>query len=251
MQDTVFHENTSIRGVRPLSSVLKTLSVLDLLGSKPNVMRLSEIARETGMSRSTALQKLVTLVQAGWVEQAEGAYRLSLRTTRVANAALEQASLGERIVPFLERLVAKVGETASLAVIEGVSACIVQRVESSGILRAELHVGAPLDLFHSASGRILVAFADQALIDRLRKNGVQLPDEKTLAQVRREHFAPSSGRSFQGVRGIAAPIFDSSGRCITALSLVGPLPRFSVERLRPHLERSAKEIIACLQGRAP
>ena len=73
-----------------------------------------------------------------------------------------------------------------------------------------------------------MAFVDLNVVERLRKLHVSLPGEKVLAKVRREKFAPSSGRSFLGVRGVAAPIFDAGGACIAALSLVGPLPRFTI-----------------------
>lgn len=251
MQDTVFYKKTRPSvGVRPLSSVLKTLHLLDLLASGPTAMRASDIAKSSKMSRATAHQKLVTLVEAGWAEQtADGSYRLTLQATRVGNAALAQAGIGERVVPILQRLVTESGETASLAVLDGKHARIVQRVESDGILRAELRVGALLDLDHSASGRVLVAFADPSVLDRLRKQQVSLPPERLLAQVRREHFAPSSGRSFVGVHAVAAPVFDGGGACIAALSLVGPLPRFSVERTRPPLMRAATAINDSIRGK--
>jgi DNA-binding IclR family transcriptional regulator len=253
MKDGVFHTKTSRDGgVRPLSSVLKTLQLLDQLGSGEHAMRLIELATAAGMSRSTAHQKLVTLMKAGWAEQtADGAYRLSLHATRIGIAALAQASLGERIVPFLQKLVAESGETASLAVLHGSQARIVQRVESEGVLRAELHVGALLDLSHSASGRVLMAFADSNVIERLRRQRASLPSSSLLAQVRRDKFAVSSGKSFDGVRGVAAPIFDAGGSCIAAVSLVGPLPRFTVERTRPPLRRAAAAINDFICGPKP
>jgi DNA-binding IclR family transcriptional regulator len=246
MKDNVFHRKT---GVRPLSSVLKTFQLLDQLGSSQKPMRLIDIANAARMSRATAHQKLVTLAHAGWVEHTpEGSYRLTLQATRFGIAALAQASLGERVMPFLQELVTESGETASLAVIDGTQARIVQRVESNGILRAELHVGSLLDLEHSASGRILIAFAGPELVARLRKQNAPLPGERLLAQVRREHFAPSSGKSFAGVRGVAAPVFDAGGACIAAVSLVGPLPRFSIDKARAPLVRAASAINEFIRG---
>jgi DNA-binding IclR family transcriptional regulator len=251
MEDSVFYSNTEEAGVRPLSSALKTLHVLDLLGSQERPVRLAEVARASGMSRATAHQKLVTLVRAGWIEHtAEGAYQLSLHAARIGSMALAHAGLGERLVPFLRELVAAAGETASLAVMDGAKAHIVQRVEAAGMLRADLHVGAMLDLAESASGRVLVAFADAPTLDRLRHDGVPLPAEKLLAQVRRERFAASSGKSFAGVRGAAVPIFGPHGGCTAALSLVGPLPRFNVERARAPLQRAAAAIDQYVRGRA-
>lgn len=249
MTDVVFYSKTTPGGVRPLSSVLKTLRVLDLLGREQKVMRGIDIAKATGMSRGSAHQKLVTLVQAGWVEQTpEGGYRLTLHASRVGNAALAQASLGDRVVPFLQRLVNETGETASLAVIDDDKACIVQRVESAGVLRAELRVGALLDLADSASGRVLVAFADEAQRERWRAAGTPLPDAKLLAEARRTCFVPSSGKSFDGVRAVAVPIFTANGTCLAALSLVGPLPRFSIEKTRAPIRRCADEINAFIRG---
>ena len=244
MADSVFYQKTSPSGgVRPLSSVLKAFQVLNALGAESRAMRVTEVAQATGMGRATAHQKLVTLVHAGWVEQIDsGAYRLTFHASRVGNAALEQASLGERILPFLQTLAAEAGETASVAVMDDEKCCIVQRVESHGILRAELRVGAQLDMEHSASGRVLTAFADPILLGRLRKKRVALADPSLLARIRRERFASSSGRSFAGVRGVAAPIFDASGACIAALSLVGPLPRFTIEKTREPLKRAAEAI---------
>jgi IclR family KDG regulon transcriptional repressor len=230
MEDSVFYRKTEpTRGVRPLSSVLKTLALVDVLAQQGRPVRLADIARAAKTSRGTAHQKLVTLVQAGWIEQVGGAYRLSLHATHIASAALEQADLGERVVPFLEELVAKAKETASLAVVDGV-------------LRADLHVGALLDLQHSASGRVLAAFARERLIDEWRRRKVPLPDAKTLDQVRREKFAVSSGMSYEGVRAIGAPVFDARGECAAALTLVGPVPRFDINRLRPLIEKAAVRV---------
>ena len=62
MSDVVFYKNTQVSGVRPLSSVLKTLQVLDTLGAESRAMRVTDVAQATGMSRATAHQKLITLV---------------------------------------------------------------------------------------------------------------------------------------------------------------------------------------------
>jgi IclR family transcriptional regulator, KDG regulon repressor len=250
MGDAVFYTNTS-SGVRPLTSVLKAFEILDALGSQARPLRVTEVAHATRMSRATAHQKLVTLVRAGWVEQIDsGAYRLTLHASRVGNAALAQASLGERIMPLLQSLVAETGETASIAVIDGDKCSIVQRVESHGVLRAELRVGAQLDIAHSASGRVLSAFADPIMLARLRSSAVTLAEESLLARVRKERFAASSGRSFLGVRGVAAPVFDAGGQCIAAISLVGPLPRFTIEKTRGPLKRTAEAINKFIKGQA-
>jgi DNA-binding IclR family transcriptional regulator len=122
-------------------------------------------------------------------------------------------------------------------------------VESTGVLRADLHIGALLDLQHSASGRVLAAFAREHMLTEWRRRKVPLPDAKVLDQVRREKFAVSSGMSYEGVRAIGAPVFDNRGECAAALTLVGPVPRFNINRLRPMVEKAAARMSEHMRAR--
>ena len=240
----------SPKGVRPLSSVLKTLAVLDAMAEARKSLRLVELARMLGAERATVYQRLVTLIEAGWVEQLEdGSFRLTMHAARLTNAALEQANLGVRIVPLMQELVDATGETASLAVLDGPGARIVQRVESEGILRAELKVGAMLSFDNSASGQILAAYLPPDRMQRMIDNGVTPPPADVLERVRREGYAVSGPR-LEGIVANAAPVFEASGRCIAALSLVGPKPRFDAEKTRPALCESAAKITQMLRGQS-
>ena len=236
-------------GVRPLSTVLKTLSVLDLLAEKSKGMRLVDVARELNLQRATAYQRLLTLVEAGWIEtDDQGLYRLSMHATRIASAALEQADLGTRAESVMTHLVEEVRETASLAVLDRGQPCIISRVESQSLLRAEQKIGTVLSLKGSASGRALVAFGGEAMISRLRQNGHDLPDDAILEKIRTSGYAVSSGYTQSGVKGIAAPVFDLHDRCRATLSLVVPETRFDLERLKAPLLEAAHAITRILQG---
>jgi DNA-binding IclR family transcriptional regulator len=237
-------------GVRPLSSALKVLALLDRLAARRGSARLADLAAESGEGRATIYQRLLTLVVAGWVEQLpDGSYRLTLRAARLARAATEQAGLGDRAMRVLQALVAEVKETASLAVLEGEMPCIVQRVEPAGVLRVELRVGAALSLSGSASGRVLVAFADAATLLRLRLSGADLPEDAVCTEVRRQGFAVSSGHSIEGIRAAAVPVRDAEGRCLAALSLVGPSQRFDAAAWVAPLLGAATRLTAMLEGR--
>lgn len=229
-------------GVRPLSTVIKTLALLDVLAASTRPMRLQEIATVARLSRATAYQRLLTLAEAGWIEQDEQLrYRFSMHVTRFAAAALEQADLGRRVQPVLERLVEEVHETASLAVLDRGLPCIVSRVDSDSVLRAEQKIGTTMSLEGSASGRVLTAFADEATLRRLKGGGHGLASEDILADTRRDGYAISSGYTQVGVRAVAAPVFDTSGKCVATLSLVMPDIRFDIDRFKTALLRAAAE----------
>lgn len=239
-------------GVRPLGSVLKALSVLDTLGRAEREMRLVEVAEAVGGSRATTYQKLVTLIAAGWAEHTPGGgYRLSLHAANIGQAALEQASLGERATTIMEELVFEVHETASLAVLRGVQAQLVKRVEAEVVVRAQVRVGTLLSLDQSSSGRVLTAFATDDLRESLLRRGAQLASAAVLAGVQRDGYAISTGRDTPGVQSVAGPVFDAQDRCVYALSVVAPVPRFDASRYVRPLLRATERLTQSMSGPRP
>lgn len=236
-------------GVRPLSSALKTLEVLDALGESVSPMRLVDLARIVGGSRATVYQRLLTLVRAGWVELThDGLYRLSLHAARVGDAALAHASLGDRAEAVLRELADRTGETASLAVVDDGRIRIARRAEPHGVLKAELRVGAVLTLDGSASGRILAAFLPQASLDALLHAGGTLADPHVIAAARATGYATSSQRDMPDVMAVAVPVDDAQQQCYAALSLVGPVSRFDAQALLGPLRDAATALSAMHRG---
>lgn len=236
--------------MRPLSTALRTFEVLGHFSGQSHPQKLGEVALALGLSRATAYQRLLTLVAAGWLEQDDvGRYRLSMLATKFAAAALEQANLGARAEPALSRLVSQVRETASLSILDRGLPCIVARVEAGGMLRAEQKIGTYMELAGSASGRVLVAFADEAMRARLRDSGEALPAEETLREVRANGYAVSSGYTNSGVKAIAAPVYDIHGHCRATVSLLAPEFRFDLDRFCAPLVDAADAISRVLQGR--
>ena len=236
-------------GVRPLGSVLKALTVLNTLGRAEREMRLVEVAEAVGGSRATTYQKLVTLIAAGWVEHtASGGYRLSLHAANVGQAALEQASLGERATTIMEELVFEVHETASLALLHGVNAQLVKRVEAEVVVRAQVRVGTLLSLDQSSSGRVLTAFATEELRESLLRRDAQLASVAVLKEVQRRGYAISTGRDTPGVQSVAGPVFDAQQRCVYALSVVAPVLRFEATRYVRPLLRATERLTQLMSG---
>lgn len=222
---------------------------MEMLAKSPRGMKLQEVATSLGLSRPTAYQRLLTLSEAGLIEQDEQSrYRLSMHLCRFAAAALEQADLGARVLPILQDLVHEVKETASLAVLDRNVPCIVSRIEADRVLRAEQKIGTTMSLEGSASGRILTAFADEATLRQLKESGEQLAADEIIAAARLNNYAISSGYTQVGVRAVAAPVFDLHGKCTAALSLVMPETRFKLDDLKAPLLRAAEEITKLQQG---
>ncbi|OSP54779.1 transcriptional regulator [Pseudoruegeria sp. SK021] len=235
--------------MRPLSTVLKTLEIIDFFSRQGAPVRLGAVSSDLGLSRATAYQRLFTLVEAGWLDQdATGAYRLTMFATRLAAAALEQTDLGTRVEPVLSRLADRIKETVSLAVIDRGLPCIVARVETNTLLRAVQQIGTMLSLDGSASGRVLCAFAEGHILDRLRTGEHPLPTEEIMQKVRADGYAISSGYTQSGVIGMAVPVFDARQKVIATVSLVQPEGRFDLAAILEPMLEAAAEISGLLQG---
>jgi IclR family acetate operon transcriptional repressor len=234
---------------RQLSSTLKCLALLDILAEMPGAAGVSELARASGAGRGTVHQQLSTLVAAGWVERLEGGtYRLSLHATRISRAALEQANLGSRVLPIMETLAADTGEAISLAVLDGASALIVQRVESGQTLRADLRIGTRMPLATTASGHVLAACALPHQLELLRDGGVALAAPPVLDTVRERGFAVVCDEYLTGISAVAAPVRDGVGRVVAALSIAGPTMRLGIEETVPLVTGAARDLDALLAG---
>lgn len=238
-------------GVKPIAAALKTLALLTLIGRAERPLRLVDLAKASGDSAPTTYQKLLTLVQAGWLEQTEdGRYRLSFLAVQMGQAALEQANIGERVTPILQGLALAMGESVSLAEFSGLAVRIVRRIEAEVVVRAQVRVGTLLSLNDSASGRVLTAYASPDFLAELRQRGATLAGAALLAEVRANGYAISSGKDTPGARTLAMPVFDSNRRCPFALSVVAPAERFHPERYMKGLQAAADNLSAVLGGGA-
>lgn len=236
---------------RPLSSVLKCFDLLELIARADGPMRLADVARACAESRATTYQRLLTLTTAGWVERLDdGTYRLSLRACRFANTALEQAGLGERALPYLEKLTAVTGETSSLIALENDRIIIAQRVEAHGMLRTDLRIGAEMSFLDSGSGRIWTSFGPPGLVERLNAQGVAIIPGEQREEIRRQGYAVAGGgQTLAGISVIAVPVLGEQGECLFSLSLVGLENRFRPETAIEEITATAREIGTLLAGR--
>jgi DNA-binding IclR family transcriptional regulator len=234
---------------RELGSVRKCLDLLELMATRTEPSSLSELARTLETPRGSIHQRLATLVGAGWVEQTlESRYKLSLRLAVLGLAALQQTNLGGPVRQAMDQLAAETHERVDLAVLDADAAVIVERVESSEVLRAEYPIGTRLPLAHSAAGKVLVAFATPAMRDNLAHLGVELPPEASLERVRAEGAAIAIDEYLPGVAAASAPLVDKGGRVVAALSLSAPSSRFVRDRSAAQVLAVTRELNAVVGG---
>ena len=233
-----------------LTTAIKCLETLDLIAELPASARLAELARIAGESRATMYQRLFTLAEAGWIDRLpDDTYRLSMRASRIAAAALAQAGFGERAQPLLEELAETLGDTVSLVMLEQERLIITQRAEGQGVLRADLRVGTELSYKDSSSGAIWLAFGPEHLTGRLEAAAISLPTRRRIDKVRAERVSiGGGGKSLPGISTIAVPVFDQRGICLASLSISTPEARFEPTVALPALRNVAGRLAEIASG---
>ncbi len=231
---------------RLLGSAMRCLALLDALATESGPVGVSDLARRIDGRRGTIHQQLRTLVAAGWVEvDADAKYRLTLRALSIATAVLEQADLGSRILPTLTSLAARTGETASIAVLDGDAAMIVQRVAADRALKADIKPGTRMPLAKSASGRVLIAFCGAAELERTRATGVPLPADAIVRGAFETGYAAQHDEYLEGMSSIAVPI-PPTQLGSAALAITAPTARYDEDRALGELRDAASEIVSLL-----
>jgi IclR family transcriptional regulator, KDG regulon repressor len=248
-------------------SVQRALNVLDLVASRPLDLGVTEVAAALGLPKSTAHRLLFNLQARGLVEQdpATERYRAGLRLFTLGAGALDRSTeknaLRSTSHRFLEELVARVGETGYLGILDRGEVLYLDSVEGPSAMRAASPTGARRPLHCTAIGKVLLAFGPPAASDRLigaeplparTSKTVTDPDEfrEGLARIRQEGYALDVGEFEEGLACMAAPVFGHDGAVLAAIGLSGPAWRLVDTRLATAIEslRQAAQAVSAEMG---
>jgi IclR family transcriptional regulator, pca regulon regulatory protein len=240
-----------------VQSLERGLAVIRAFGAERPELRLSDVARETGLTRAAARRFLLTLVRLGYVRQDGNTFSLRPRVLELGYAYLSALSLPEVAQPHMETLVSEVNESSSVAVLDDLDIVYVARVPTQRIMTITIAVGTRLPAYATSMGRVLLAGLDRgALEERLERMEIErltlttVPDLGTLRQriddVRDAGWAAVDQELEQGVRSAAVPIRDATLGVAAALNVSVHATRMTMQVLRrqvvPRLLRTAEAI---------
>jgi IclR family pca regulon transcriptional regulator len=252
-------------------SLERGLAILSAFRSGRPILGVTELAREVGLSRSTAHRYVSTLATLGYLRQdAETRkYRLGPRVFDLGFAALNSMELREVAAPHLRELSDQTGYTVNMAVLDGLDIVYVERCRSARAGQREidlnLHVGSRLPAYCTSLGKVLLAYlpdderaAALARVDFARRGPNTLLSEEALGaelqHVREDGFAINNEELAYGLRSIAAPVFAHDGRAVAGINLAVHRTMVSMEELvadlSSQLRRAADAISAQLGYRA-
>jgi DNA-binding IclR family transcriptional regulator len=250
----------------PVGVIGKVLSILELLDNVPGGLQLNQIAEETGINKSTAHRFLSHLESEGYLfRDGFGNYMVGAKLSRLGSGASFQSTLSKLARPVMENLRKMSGETINLAVLDGTDVLYIDVLETVHTFRLVTQIGSHLPFYSTALGKAMVAAIEDStrleeLLSRVEfepttprsiNNIAKL--KKQLSVIHRRGYALDDEEAVAGVRCIGAAILDANGEVVAAISISGPVVRFTSDRvpmLSRELCKSAREISWLLGNRS-
>ena len=220
------------------SAVSRALAVLEALAGAPEPLRLSSIAQQLEMQKSTVHRILSTLSQLGYAEQVEptSCYRATLKLWEVGVGIAAEHPVMRAASPLMAALHRATGETVSLTILSGDDVVYLDKLVSPRPIRFTSRVGSRVPAPLTAGGKAMLAHAPDARAIA-RRAASRIKDKRRveidalmreLEKVRVQGYAISSFRP--GVISIAAPVMARDGRAPAALSVSAPLERVNAKK---------------------
>jgi DNA-binding IclR family transcriptional regulator len=251
----------TLRDAKPggLQSVSRAVRTLELI-AEAGELGVTELGRRLGVHKATASRLAATLADRGLVERdpASERYRLGVGLIRLAGAAMAGLDLVSSARPVVEDLAETTRETVTIGVLSAGDVVSIDQVTGTRSIVSVSWVGKRTPLHTTSTGKVLLAFMDEAErdrrvaspLDRATRRSIVDPTElrTQLAEIRRRGYAQTLEELEEGLNAVAAPIRQADGEVVAALSVSGPAFRMRPVDL-PRLGRLTMEAASTISRR--
>ena len=227
-----------------LKTVERAMRLLQAFSHDRAEFSVGELSRELGIHKSIVSRLVSALRRSRMLDQDPQTRRvcIGVGAFRLGSIFANRQSIVQRVTPFLGLLVARTGQSAHAAVLDGTLALVVASVESPSTLRVISRVGDHRCLHATATGKLFLAYSDPPLLEAAAQDPGLIALTRTtvtdlkklrgeLEQVRRSGVAWNQGESHAGTGGVAAPVLGEGGHIVAVISSMFPL-NFINERQR-------------------
>ncbi|KKW91998.1 MULTISPECIES: IclR family transcriptional regulator [Sphingobium] len=196
-----------------VAAVDRAFTILGAFTHEQPVQSLAELARNTGLYKSTILRLLGSLEGFGYIRQmADGNYQLGPKLAELSSIFQDAFDLRDYVEPALKDVVNQTHEGVSFLVRDGdTQLCLFRQDGRHAVRDYHIRVGTRLNLDSGASARIF----------RHLSNPARLPNPLP------RYYAISRGEVNGEMAAISAPVFGARNELVGALQISSPIARFT------------------------
>lgn len=241
----------------------KITEILNAFTLARPAMTLGEIQQATGLPTSTVQRLVSNMVAQGMLDRIGDQIRIGIRMSYWAATARKDVDVLAVVNPVLKEVRDKTGETACFFTVEQNFRVCVAVAETHHALRRDMYVGKVIPLHVGSASRVLLAW-DPDLARRILSAPLEPMTEGTVTSAdelaglieatRSDGYAITAGEREDSASGLSAPVFDSAGDILGALTVSGPtvrMPREQCEAWVDLVVGYAEQITRTLGGRPP
>lgn len=226
-----------------VKSATRALQILKAVGTAKEGLKHIEIANALNIPKGSLSFLLIDLITEGFLRtDATGKrYIIGPQILSIAGHYLSSLDIVKLSAPIIRDLVAKTNETAGLAVKIGWEVMIVCKENSPEPFKWDLEIGTRFPMYSTAAGKAILAHLDEKeirdyfhTVPLITKTDRTISDKKTLMsqleKIRNSALAYAFEEQYDGMIGLAAPVFNNERRVIA--SIVQPIPtmRFNSDK---------------------
>lgn len=222
----------------------RLLDVLFAFRAGRSRLTLAELTRATGLPHASVRRLALELVAAGALERGrDGTFTVGIRLWELGTLAPLSLPLRSVALPYLEDLHGALCQHVQIAVLDGTSAVLVERLSADRAVDVAFRPGGRLPLHSSGVGKVLLAHAAPELTEALIRDGLEAHTPNTvteparlraeLAEVRESGAALVRGETSPGVDSVATRVLDGDGEVVAALGVVVRAGTVDLRTVRP------------------
>lgn len=225
-------QKSKIEPVYRVKAIERTLSILDCFSFEHREMGLAEIARKTGLHKTTAKRLMENLIAKNYLYQdpVSKNYTLGLRLFELGGIVFASFSLRKVASSFMTHLRNETGATVILGINMQKQLVYIDRRGGTGMIYVTSEIGWIRPLHFGMLGRVLMAYLDPKEIDEIldeyplkKHTPFSITDndifKNHLKKIREQGYIVEIEEAVEGTTGVAAPIRDYSRKVIAALGV--------------------------------
>ncbi|NOU96157.1 helix-turn-helix domain-containing protein [Paenibacillus sp. LMG 31456] len=231
-----------------IQSIDKALDLIELLADRGS-LSLIELTELLNQPKSSTYRIVLTLENRGFISRSDedGKYCLGYKQLLITKNLLERNNIRTAALPEMKKLSELFGDTVNLGVLLEGEIMYLEIIESIHALRMTDSVGSKSPFHATAMGKAILAYLPEKLIEQLLTQfGLPAITPQTitskeifhqeLEKVRCCGYAIDDQEIVEGARCVASPIFGMFGHVYGAISVSGPMHRYSDDKI-PELSR--------------
>jgi IclR family pca regulon transcriptional regulator len=246
-----------------MTSLARGLAVIQAFSQRRHHLTISQVSTTTGLSRAAVRRCLYTLAKLGFAGSDDNRhFFLRPRILALGHSYISSMPLATAAQPVLEHISHLLHESCSIATLDGVDIVYIARANVTRIMSIDLGVGSRLPAFCTSMGRAILANLPPEELDsvlarvdfkRYTERTITNPAKLTqaLRQIRRDGYSIIDQELEHGLRSMAVPIQNPSGKVVAALNIGAHAQRVSIQEMQtkflPHLRAAAQELCLLLK----